>query len=278
MTVLAEYYPRGMRSKVLMLVGLVALFGCDEHNPPAPPGGIIPPGSGGADGSPGSADAAVNDARVSGATITGFICLVVDPRNALECPTETALGDPLDLSGITIAEVGGTASTTSQDDGSFSLNVTDPDSVLLLVTHASLRATAMRVAVTGPITDILLPSMELGAWTNLVNTLGVLEAANHGAAAVYVFELVGLEIEPVIGAEVIQPAGSTYAPFYDRTTAYDWTQNGLTGDLGAAMLFGVPVPSNQTSFSVIGPGGSPNLDNLPLDIRDATTTIWLVNL
>ncbi len=261
-----------MRAPVLITVVFAALFGCDERNPPVP-GGMLPPGGGtGADARP-NTDAASGDASTSEVTISGRLCIVLDPQDPLVCPTEDATGAPLDLSGITITEVGG-GTTTTMADGTFSIMATSIDAPVLVATSPALRPTAVRVQISGPFNNILFPAFDAATWISLTNNLGVIEAPNQGAAAVYITQ----NLTAAVGAEVVQPVGSVYSPFYDRDGGpLDFSVQGLSGDKGAALLFGVPVPVDETSYTVIGSGGSPLVD-VPLDVLDATTTVSFVNL
>jgi|GEM_PF-2448554 len=259
-----------MLSRLAIVFAITALAGCDTGHNPSNPGG-------GGGGGGGGADAAVSHddggADAGAGTLNGVICLVLDPRTPLACPSQDGSGATLDLSGLTVAEVDG-ATTTTGADGSFSLATNNSDSALLVVSGSDVRDTAIRVNVGAG--SYTLPVFDATTWDTLDSTLAIAEPATYGSAAVYITDS-GV---PATGAEVVQPAGANYAPFYDGSAGpYDWSLNGLTGSYGAAMLFSIPPPfDGHTTFTVIGSGGAPLLTGLAVDVLAATTTVVFVSL
>lgn len=236
-----------MTARRLALALPVLVLGCtlgeDDRAPALPGPGGSQGGTGGGEEGGGDGD---GDAGV--ARIRGNLCRITDLRFFETCT-------PGDLSGIDVALLGAPETAVLTDRfGAFSLP--DPgDPVTLIVGTGSpdIRNSLFDVP---PIRDgtrgsVFVPTVVLRDWLSLVDSLGVVEPFGTSTVAVFARER-GL---PLSGVDVIGPAVSQ-PPFFDAGSALDWSQLGLTGDGGAALIFGInEIGAGTTPITMIDASG-----------------------
>jgi hypothetical protein len=124
------------------------------------------------------------------------------------------------------------------------------------------------------VTGVTIPVVEEEVWASLVTAVIGAEPDQSGAVVVYLVE----DQAPAVGAEVYAPAESTFLPFYEGSGAEDWSQTGLTGPSGAALLFGVPSAGATTSFEADNQSGTGYRTVDGVAVADATTTFVTVDV
>jgi hypothetical protein len=225
-----------------LLAASIAATGCaGDEPPPAGGGGGGATGGGGgrADGGAGRGDA--------GGELRGTLCAGLDLRDPLECPAA-------DLDGISVAALGRSAATTSDESGAFALDLAADADHLLAIGEESA-ATRDAIAWTGDWrTDdgLLLPTVSQADWDELTNLLSAVEPDGLASIALYIVD----ESGPVSGALVIPPDGTSQPPYYDGSSPSAWDQFDLTGPFGAALLFEVPAVSSSVQVEVLVDGDS----------------------
>jgi hypothetical protein len=185
--------------------------------------------------------------------MTGRLCLLSDLRTPNLCPATTGIG------GISIEVVGG-ATTTSADDGSFSVASPGGSIAKLRIAYGGddYRDVLVPVGlVDGAASGLRMPLVTDALWDNLLTTVGVVEPG--GSASIISYFVKGSIA--ATGVEVQSPSGTTNFPIYDRPNdpPDDWIAGALTGPRGAAIMVGVPAGSPEASFLVI-PADSASFD------------------
>lgn len=218
--------------------------GCgDTERAPALPGGGN--GGGGAGNNP---DAAPGDDGASDALITGSICLIEDVRLPGAC-SGGATG------GIDVAVRGLSGSVLTTAGGAFALDSPGGASAVLEVGFgtAGVRNTVVEIPLaSGGATGVLVPVVSVADWDALLTSLQTFEPDGTGTFAIYVRD----GSAPVVGAQIEPPPGADL-PFYDNGAALEWSQIGLTGNAGAALVFDVNDSFGVEDFTVIGPDSAP---------------------
>lgn len=214
---------------------LVALGCTDTERPPGGGGGG---GGGGSNG--GGVDASISDGD-AGSDLAGTVCGVLDVRDPLQCPT-------VDMSGIDL-EIGSIQSITDED-GEFTFNLSPEDDYLVTIGQTDL-TTRLALVDTGTWTDaaegLVVPAVSQDEWDDLTVAIGGLEPDGTASVVLYIEDDNG----PVPGAEVVAPAGTGQAPYYDNGAADNWDQVGLTGSFGAAIVLDVPAVASPVTFGIL---------------------------
>jgi hypothetical protein len=239
---------------VLVLV-LLAACAADDHNPSGGGGG----GGSGSGGS-GDGDGGVGD---GGGAAGGRLCAAIDLRDPLDCPA-------VDLGGIDVTAQGDTA--TTDDDGAFDLDLAGGALLVVGAATADVRDSLAFVDSWRGDDGVRVPTVTQDDWNQLVLDLDVVEPDGSATILLYISD----DGDPVSGAEVLTPDGSSVAPFYDDGPGA-WTQAGLTGSFGAALLFDVPTASAVVDLTVVVDGqlyaGSAPVEDGRLTFARANLTI-----
>src|SRR5690606_2057669 len=141
------------------------MLGCVAESERLPPG----PGGGGGGSMTGGSGGGGGPAQGGDDLVTGRVCRILDLSNPATCAPAT------DLSGIVIAERGGTARSTTAEDGSFALAA--PllgDAVVLEAAPGPVRVVPSVLAVQldgGRAEVVLLPMVDSTAWAGLLMAL-----------------------------------------------------------------------------------------------------------
>jgi hypothetical protein len=237
----------------LLLAAFLVLGACGDERPPdADPEG--PWGPGGSTRGPDAAisvtaDGGGGDAG-SATAVTGRVCHVVDLRDPVACP-EVAMG------GITVLEQGTTNSTTTADNGTFSLEL--QSATATLVVSGSGKRTTLAAVSAGE--DLIVPLAPSTTVSSTLDTLGRSEPIGTGIVAVYLRDT-GL---PAVGARVIAPNG--IQPYYDIASSPYWSLAGPAGAYGAALIVGIPASGGETSFQATNASVTVNVSvsGVPID-------------
>lgn len=249
----------------MLAVVLCAAAACGdkEHYPPGGGGG----GGGGAGsdridaGDDDPADAGAIDASLSDAAelydaslvLSGQLCSVFDLRQPLTCSGAAPAG-------VDVVEIDSGASSTSDADGTFDLDIALRGNLVLRTGAGSATARDGLVSLdhwqTG---DLRVPSIGQAGWDDLLAAFGGAESDGTGAIVVYVRDGDG----PAAGVTVNQPDGAGAAPFYDGDSAINWTQGTDTGAFGAALL--LQVPAGTAVISVAVASGDPPEVSVPVE-------------
>lgn len=234
-----------MRLAVVLLA--LALGGCtdDDHLPPGPGGA----GGGGGGGGVTPDAGEVPDDEVA---ITGTACLVLDLRFPGACPG-------LGLGQFTIGEWPDGPFTEVPASGDFTFTVDRALETVIGTQGDQTEPVLVPVPIdTDGASDVLVPAIDSGYWTDLLTVLGVTLPDGTGAIVLYLIE----DGAPAIGAQVLAPDGTAFAPFYDAGGPFEWTQAGLSGIDGVALIIGSPVLGPQTTVTVL----SADLDQVVVDL------------
>jgi hypothetical protein len=177
--------------------------------------------------------------------------VVNDMRVPDECPAASGIG------GVSIEVASTGATTTTSDDGSFSIASPGGSVASLRIAFGDdgYRDVLVPVGLTsGSASGLQLPLLTDAKWQSLLATIGVIEPDGTASIASY---FVNGDFA-VTGVEVIAPAGSSGFPLYDRPNdpPDDWIAGALTGPRGAVLMLGVPASSPTVSFLAIPPEGS----------------------
>ena len=247
-----------------LVLGLGLALGCDgdSDRPPNRPGGA---GTGGAmpgpDGSVGIDSGFAN-------VITGLVCPVLDLRFPTSC-------DPLqDPAGIDVLDLSSQAVGLADSSGAFSVSSNDPANATLVVAgeDATRRPSVLSTALFGGSATVVAPVMLLDDHDQLTASLGVIEPNDTASIALYAQE----NGVPVPGVNVVAPAGSINT-FYDADDPTVWDPIGPTQTRGAVLMFGVPLESGLTDFTVIRPDQTVlNVQDVP--VQSESTTVVRVEI
>ena len=244
---------------------LVVTACADEHNPPLPGDGDGT-GDGDGDGDGDSDGGIAVDAAPDGLRVSGIVCANSDLRDPEDCPT-------IDLTGTTVTDLAGNASASTTAAGTFTIYVDAASSVTLVIAGPALRTSMVTIGLSATgATGVLLPAVDATYWAGLVTDLVGVEPDQSSGIVTYLVENDG----PAIGAEIFQPTAGTFPPFYEDGSATDWNQVGLTGNSGAALLFGVLTVNPTVSFNAANNGGSVfrTVSGVPV-AADTTSFVWV---
>jgi hypothetical protein len=208
------------------LVVVSHLAACEKAPDPYP----INPGGSGGTGTATMPDAPVfNDAS---STITGRVCLLLTtPQSLTGCAASTA-------GGITVTL--GTESTTTADDGSFTLM--RPASTTDLYWYVS--ASDLKTSVIKYGSTTTLPSITTNDYDEMVTALNATVSTGQGALMTRITRMGSA----VSGATVAAlPAGDSI-PYYDEPGVPGW-QTQQTGSYGVAWLPSLPTGSVQLTVT-----------------------------
>jgi hypothetical protein len=222
----------------LAALALAVLAACSaDHNPPAGGGG------GGGGGTGGSADAGGSSGADAAVDLVGQLCDAPDLRDPLACR-------PSNLTGLDVTALPGAQTTTAAADGIFVVPGAAAATTLEVGTAAAATRDALiRVAAWRGSDGLVAPTISQIAWNSLIAGLAALEPDGSASIALYLVD--ATTGDPVVGAEVIAPAGTSNAPYYDGASAVDWPQGVGTGAAGAALLIGVAADAPTVTVVVV---------------------------
>jgi hypothetical protein len=222
--------------RLLLVAGLVA---CANHGDDFP----VTPGGNGPGGNHPGVDAAI-DTTDGGATISGRVCLVGDPR-VTTCATTGAGGFLVTL---------GLNTATTADNGAFQIQGTEATNAVWTVTGETI------VQTVEPFTgQTIIPAVLADSFTQLQNTNGVLFQTGAGDVIVRVVQ----NSTPVAGATAIASGQDTYQTRYDPASGDLWTTD-ATGALGIAWLPGVLAGTQTVTVQPPLSATQITISNLPI--------------
>jgi hypothetical protein len=220
-----------MRAVHALAIAIAGLGACAGNADDAP----YRPGGGGGGGTSHGGDAGVRDAAGDGdggggGTLNGVICVV----SSLLAPE--ACGSGTEQSGVTVAVLGGSASTVSGTNGQFSLAVTG-SSVVIDAADGSATLEHVYVPVTVSDSTVSTPVVTTAAFNAAINSLTTVVPDGGGTVVAYVDD----GTSPGVGVAFSTIAGSSVAPWYDDGSNTSWQQGTGTGVAGVALFVNVPV-------------------------------------
>jgi hypothetical protein len=230
--------------RLLLVVGLVACGNSGDDFP-------ITPGGNGPGGTHPGRDAAVDSGDGGGATITGRVCVVSDPR-ALTCAM-TGAGNLLVTLGLNTA--------LTADDGTFQIQSTAATDARWTVTGDTI------VQTVEPFTaDLVIPAVlaDPFAEQRTANALGFTGGAGD------VFVRVVQNSTPVAGATAIA-SDQMFPSLYDPASGGQWATD-VTGVLGLAWLPGVPIDTQTVTVQPPAAAAPITISNVPI-IEGALTFV-----
>ena len=180
-------------------IAAVLATGCVDDTARPPGGGA---GGGGGGNQPNPDQDAGTDGGFDG-QITGTLCRLTDLRFFEVCGR-------VDLSGIDIGIRGSSASAVTDADGNFAIEAPDADTAILEVGFATDDVKSSIIEVGATSTNVLVPTVLLADYLELLDLLLVFEPDGTGSMAIYARD--GAAAVPAV--EVVPPSGSQ-APFYD---------------------------------------------------------------
>ena len=226
---------------------------------------ILPPGPNGpsrGEGLPG------NPGNVGGEddgdnVLTGFVCRLVDLRRPTSC------AQLQDMGAIPVTVRGGQGPVLTAADGSFSIDVGLADSITLEVATATpdFVATVLPLRRADGIDGVIVPIVAQAHLDLLVDTLLVPLAQETGILATYST----LGGDPISGV-VIDGISFSGGIFYNIGGPFDWIEADSTGDVGAALVFGVSPPTTEFIAGDIIDGTIVNVNDVPVS-ADAITFV-----
>ncbi|MGE0548464.1 MAG: hypothetical protein AB7O24_32770 [Kofleriaceae bacterium] len=204
-------------------------------------GGVI-----GGDGDDSASDAGVDSAADG---ITGRVCLVTDLRTLSPC-ANTGVADLL----VQL----GTKTTTTNDDGSFTIPTPSGSNLLWRVTGANLAPSAMPFS-----TSKTIPAINADVYDDLLLSNGLILSGDQGSLMVRVTR----DNTAVVGATATASPESAYAPYYDSNVATVWDQD-ETGSYGVAWIVG--AEPGTTTITVTPDLGTAGMIELPVETGGIT--------
>ena len=171
--------------------------------------------------------------------IIGRVCSVIDFRYPYGCPAGQA------VSGLEVEAVGSGAQVTTVGDGSFGLDVTGSDAVVLRVSDPAGGRQVSLVPVTlvnGRARDVIVPMVSTAVWQQFTAYLG---ASIDGTRDTSIFKL-DYNGMPASGVFVSPMTDTTGPIYYDAGGAFDWSQTNGTTDHGVAIVTGVSAAAPAT--------------------------------
>lgn len=200
--------------KRLVAIALIAACNGEEGGVDFP----IVPGGGGGPGGMGRADAAVDAAGDASTTITGRVCLLVANLRALaDCA-------PAGAGNLTVTL--GTATTTTNDDGTFTLmRPAETNGLSWSVTGAGVISSAVRFGST-----VTLPAFDAAAYQEMIALNNV--TADESPGLVVRVSRLGAPVEGALVDTVPEPT----EVYYDRETDATWSTIDGTGPAGVAWI------------------------------------------
>ena len=245
----------------LALIATLA-FGChpqEDRAPatPGPPGGSqggTTPGDGDGDG---DGDGGVDEVQL----IRGRLCHVADLRFFETCT-------PSDLSGIDVG-IRGRPTSVVRTGARGEFAIEDPGGPVILEVGfdtPGIRDSIIELPAPpdGERLPVQVPTVFFSEWAELVDGLGVIEEAGTASIAINARQ----NGVPVPGVDVLGPPTSL-PPFFDAGSPLEWSQLGLTGTGGAALMFSVNE-IDVAPIGLIGPTGD-TLDLSPPVVEGALT-------
>jgi hypothetical protein len=204
-------------------------------------------GTGGGGNQPGNGRDAGDDGA-SGSAISGTLCRLTDLRFFEVCART-------DLSGIDVGIRGSAATALTDSDGAFSIDAPASGPIVLEVGFATpdIKNVVYEVAAGSLVATV--PVVLQADYAELLDALLVFEPDGTGSMAVYARD----GASAVTDVEVIGPPGSQ-APFYDAGSALEWSQLGLTGVGGAALIFAVGDEDRAALSMIDSENASVDLD------------------
>jgi hypothetical protein len=156
----------------------------------------------------------------SASRVSGRVCVLADPTLMSACAINGA-------SGLTVAM--GSATTTTNTDGTFSLTSNDPVSATtnLAITGAGIVPSQATVNSTN-----IVPVMNQQLWDNMVLATGISPEPQTGTI---IANVVNGQGEPAMGVGATSSPTGTAGPFFDGTGATPFTLD-ATGARGVVMF------------------------------------------
>ena len=235
----------------MVLLALFAACKTDNTNNP-----VIPGGSGGGTGGGGSGTVDAPATTADAMTIAGRVCLASDARDLTAC-AGTGAGS------LTVTL--GTATATTNDDGTFAIAATQTTSATWHVTGSALVTSVMPFGTVAQI-----PALTQATYGNLALANGIVPAGDQGA----------LFARIVHAGAALANATATIAPpaqfvtYYDGSSAAMWNQN-ATGTHGVAWIPGASVGTATLTVEPMG-GSAQMISAIP--IENAALTFVVVDV
>jgi hypothetical protein len=231
---------------------LLLLVACKE-----PSNDDFPVQPGGPGGSGDRLDASTLDAfdPDAGMQINGRVCLVTDLRAPLACAATGAAGITVTL---------GTRTATTAADGSFKIAAPSGTGLVWRTSASDLvtMLTPFGVSTT-------IPSITLDAWSDILNSNGVMLVTGEGSIIARVVKGTTLQM----GARAASTPAARFATLYDGPTALAW-RDVSTGPAGTAWIPGAPVGAN--TLQITPAAGTGAMQSVP--VEDQAITYVTVDL
>lgn len=209
------------------LVVVSHLAACEKAPEPYP----VSPGGGGGTGTGTLPDGAIDYSDAS-SMISGRVCLLLAAPHSLTGCAATSAG------GITVTL--GTETTTTDDDGSFTLmRPASTDDLSWVVSAVDLKTSVIKFGTT-----TTLPSIAELTYGQMVGALQATVSAGQGALMTRVTRLGAA----VPGATVITAPQADSLVYYDGLNELDW-QTQQTGEYGVAWIPSVPAEPAQLTIT-----------------------------
>lgn len=175
----------------------------------------------------------------SGSTlVSGRVCLASDLRVTGGCATPAGAG-------IAVTSLATGATTTTDQNGAFSLQTGSVGSSVLQIGAGSQLTVPTITRVTVPGSQVNVPVVNANDLTQLETGLGTVLPDGMGMTALHLVDSNGAG---ALGYTITPPPGTTGGPFYDDQTAVGFANGGTTGAQGTALLFGVPAGNFDIAF------------------------------
>ncbi len=189
----------------------------------------VNPGGGGPSSGTGGGIDAGEDLGDGGVTVSGRVCLTMDARIPNTCP-DTGVG------GLTVML--GTRSTTTMDDGRFSMRVISGASNVWRVSGTGIVPSATIVLGAN-----IIPALSSQVYSDMVATNSASSAG--GAIIARLRDNTDAVVQGATATTTPAPAGNV---FYDSQDAITWDQT-ATGNLGIVWVPGVAAGTAKLSVT-----------------------------
>lgn len=213
-------------------------------------------GGGGVGGGGGGHDAPVDTSAIDGGPVAGRVCLLTDPRDLVSCASTGAGGFAVTL---------GAASTTSADDGTFTI-IPSGSGLVWHVTGSNIQTSVMPYTAG----SAQVPAMTQTMFLSVEGDTGAAIQVTEGS----VFARVTSSGVALAGATASSNPQAMYNTYYDGTTVAAWKTTS-TGAFGTAFIPGIAV--GTASVAVVPSGGATKtLTGIP--IEDQALTFLAVSI